>query len=706
MQLGHGLRYWGYGVFLTDHGKNGTFRMNETDILTASELDGWLDTLQGKITGKIIVIYDACNAGSFLPVLAAPDRIVISSTEENEDAWFISQGSVSFSSFFWTDVFSGKCIADAFERAAAALNAAVPLQNPLLDGNGNGTGNEQPDYDAAADVQIANAADYHQDAPVFTAFSAEISPDDANAALLSAEVTDPDGLSRVWTVIHPPDFDPGENSTVLEMPTVELLPAGGDRFEGRFEGIASGGNYSVLYYARDRQGGVSAAGPETLSSGDSLRRRAVIVAGNAGADLLDEVNANADLAIDALVFQGYSENDILRLSSDAALTDLRNAVTAWGADNAKDIVIYMTGKGTAAGFQLADAVLSPAVLDGWIDTLQQKIPEKVSLIFDFAYSDLFLPVLSGNERIIITSGSGLRTSFSAFFWKNIYSGMSAGRAFSQAGDAIKTMSGGAALPLMDDNGNGIASERSDGQIANAYYIGAGIRLASDQPVANAPASEALTVTGTESVTISAEGISSASEISSVWAVITPPGYGTLQQTGEPAAVTLSPDGNGCYAVSYADFPYFGDYPVTVYAEDAQGAVSAVRETVIHRTDGPDIYENDSTVTSANAIVVNDTAQHHSLHTASDLDYLRFYGISGKVYSFTLSNTGGCGVRVQISDGTVKQINANGNAEWSWPCPADGIYSVKISTGEGETWTSDASYRIQINHGRHVCGICA
>ncbi|MGE0083228.1 MAG: PKD domain-containing protein, partial [Desulfococcaceae bacterium] len=367
----------------------------------------------------------------------------------------------------------------------------------------------------------------------------------------------------------------------------------------------------------------------------------------------------------------------------------------------KDIVIYLIGKGNAGGFQLADTVLSPEILDIWIDTLQQKIPGKVILICDFAYSDLFLPKLSGENRIAITSGSDVNTPFSTFFWKNVYSGLSAGMAFSQAADAVKTVSGGAAVPLLDDNGNGIANERTDGQIADDYFIGAGIRLTSDQPLADSLPSAAVNVTGGESVTIAADGISSATEISRVWAVITPPGYGTLHQNSEPVTIPLSDEGNGHYAASYADFSYFGDYRVAVYAEDSQNAedsqkaVSIVKETVIHRTDGPDIYENDNTVTSAKDIVISDTAQHHSLHTATDADYMRFYGISGMNYSFSVSNTGNCGVSSEISDGTVKQIRADENAEWSWTCPRDGIYHVKIAVEDGETWTADASYRIQI-----------
>jgi len=63
-------------LYLADHGNVGSFGMNAEENLQASDLDSWLDYLQGRIPspGTITVIIDACNSGSFLPYLTPPLR--------------------------------------------------------------------------------------------------------------------------------------------------------------------------------------------------------------------------------------------------------------------------------------------------------------------------------------------------------------------------------------------------------------------------------------------------------------------------------------------------------------------------------------------------------------------------------------------------------------------------------------------------------
>ncbi|MCP4345853.1 MAG: hypothetical protein GY795_10045 [Desulfobacterales bacterium] len=99
-------------LYITDHGDEGTFRLNENEILSVSDLDTWLDQVQEHITGKVYIIYDACHSGSFLK-LDPPEnrkRIIITSASSEENAYFISQGAIPFSNFFWTHIFNGKDI--------------------------------------------------------------------------------------------------------------------------------------------------------------------------------------------------------------------------------------------------------------------------------------------------------------------------------------------------------------------------------------------------------------------------------------------------------------------------------------------------------------------------------------------------------------------------------------------------------------------
>ncbi len=90
-------------IYLVDHGGMGSFRMSATETLTADDLAGWLATLQDKdnpngMHGQVVVVYDACESGSFLSALAptaSEDRIVITSTSIGESAHFVTQGSIS-----------------------------------------------------------------------------------------------------------------------------------------------------------------------------------------------------------------------------------------------------------------------------------------------------------------------------------------------------------------------------------------------------------------------------------------------------------------------------------------------------------------------------------------------------------------------------------------------------------------------------------
>jgi hypothetical protein len=109
-------------IYFVDHGSTGTFGVNkEGQVLSATVLNQWLDKIQKDIPGKLIVVMEFCYSGSFIPYISKPsknrERIVITSTSDNETAQFLSNGIISFSSFFWRSIFNGKDILQAFETA-------------------------------------------------------------------------------------------------------------------------------------------------------------------------------------------------------------------------------------------------------------------------------------------------------------------------------------------------------------------------------------------------------------------------------------------------------------------------------------------------------------------------------------------------------------------------------------------------------------
>ena len=80
----------------------------------------------------------------------------MTSTNPDETAKFVTQGSISFSSYFWTHIFNGVNIMDAFDLTNEALGISFNDQHPLVDANGNGVGNETEDYDLISNLYIGN----------------------------------------------------------------------------------------------------------------------------------------------------------------------------------------------------------------------------------------------------------------------------------------------------------------------------------------------------------------------------------------------------------------------------------------------------------------------------------------------------------------------------------------------------------------------
>jgi streptogramin lyase len=323
--LGQALTEWAAGaesviVYLVDHGGDETFRMSGTETLSAAQLDGWLAQLQGTLSGDLTVVYDACQSGSFVSRLAGPGRTVITSTSPGESAYFVSQGSLSFSNQFWTHVFNGERLQDAYSLARGSTTATFPDQNPLLDANGNGVANEPADFDALGNTFIGNGTEDFGSRPEIASVSAPRNIVDTSTATLVANgVTDADGIARVYAVVRNPGYTaPAPNTPITELPQVDFQPVGGDRYEVTYDRFNEEGTYQLTVYATDAQGNSAVPKVAEVTVGNPLRRKAVIIAAGETADgLWPAIEVNAELAYEALKQQGYTDADIEYLSASA-----------------------------------------------------------------------------------------------------------------------------------------------------------------------------------------------------------------------------------------------------------------------------------------------------------------------------------------------------------------------------------------------------
>ena len=615
--LEHAITEWAAGaddvvIYLTDHGGKGTFRLSDREILSSTDLCRWLESLEKSIRGRLIVVYDACESGSFLSALASSSgkRIVITSTSPGEEAYFVNSGSVSFSNFFWTHIFNGLDLFNAFSLANKAMRFTTGNQHPLLDADGNGKGNQAADYQMVRRLFIGNGTSSFNEGPAIASVSPAQVISGTGTALIYAEgVTDPDGAARVWATIRPPNFTPpASGNPVSVLPTLDLTWKEANRYEGTYAGFTISGAYRLALYAMDRSGNISAPKLTTVTVDSPLTRKAIIVAGGSPEDALWlAIEKNVSMTYEALLYQGYTDDTITFMSPVgirgvdqlATFDNLEHAVMSWAGQSTQDLVLYLVGNGGAGTFRInAQETLSADDLKGWLDALQAGITGKVTVVYDAPQSGSFLPALAptkGRERILIAStgangracfAAGGEVAFSRFFWNGVAKGANVREAFLQAKKSI-----GFACPKqtagLDDNGNGKVNEPLDGILARQVTIGSGIVVAGDPPVIG-KVSPLQTLNGSSSATIWAKNVTTTGTLSKVWAVITPPGYGAAGSgaiTDLPALV-LTRKGAGHYAAAYGGFSTPGTYRITVYASDKKGNTSLPKTTRVRRVSSP------------------------------------------------------------------------------------------------------------------------
>lgn len=248
-------------LYLTDHGGSGTFQLNGTrspvEMVTAEQLDQWLDGLQATVPGRVVVVYDACRSGSFLPLLCPPEgkeRIVVTSSLADEKAWQIQNGVLSFSYQFWASVFLNARLYDSF---VVGRNMMERDQTALIDANGNGIGNEKEDKTLAADVVIGRGRIAASTPPLIGSLPDEqVLSGETTAVLWAGDVVSLNPITGVTAYIVPPGFDQGSpDDPVTEVPAVALTDPDGDGvYEGTWDGFQVQGTYRVTVFARDEEG--------------------------------------------------------------------------------------------------------------------------------------------------------------------------------------------------------------------------------------------------------------------------------------------------------------------------------------------------------------------------------------------------------------------------------------------------------------------
>ncbi|SLM29355.1 putative Peptidylamidoglycolate lyase [Desulfamplus magnetovallimortis] len=387
-------------IYFVDHGGDLTFSLDGTTNLVAESLDQWLDTYESGSSGKSTLVYDACQSGSFISKMT-PDstgsRTVITSAGQDEYAYFVSAGTISFSEYFWSSIFNGNNLATSFRQASGGITLLDLSQTPELDANGNSISNEDEDYTFCLALDSVFSGKNGQgtansssgDIPVIGDADTVTLVDKSGQAIIKASgVFDNDGIERVWATIIPPDYIPSDpDIPVTDLPEIELLPvltdidstSGGSQdratvytsgsnqgsgtgytsgsWQALYNGFTKSGIYRVTIYARDVKG--NSAVPVTaafVTDTESLPKALVVTTDSDNPSRTSIYKSLGDQAENALMVQGFSQDRIYSMHAPS-YSDLTSAITSWASDT-HDLIIFIVGDGTASGVNLNSSLQS------------------------------------------------------------------------------------------------------------------------------------------------------------------------------------------------------------------------------------------------------------------------------------------------------------------------------------------------------------
>jgi hypothetical protein len=251
-------------VYLMDHGFIDKFCVNgcgDAGKVTPADLDGWLRALETDTgANEISVIIEACQSGSFLDrangdvanSLSKEDRVIITSTGRENNAYASAQGAYFSDSFF-------SCVADSnnlkvcFDQGVLAVQATGVDQTPWLDDNGDGLSNTG-DGTVAQSRLVTHF--FSSTRPQIT--SATVDRQNIDGVLTAFVEEGAEEIEIVWAAVYPPSFqEPADVTINLNVPTVRLErdANNGKRYTFNYiNGFLEDGDYRVVFYAQDRLG--------------------------------------------------------------------------------------------------------------------------------------------------------------------------------------------------------------------------------------------------------------------------------------------------------------------------------------------------------------------------------------------------------------------------------------------------------------------
>src|SRR5208337_3010619 len=227
-------------LIMFDHGNDNVFSVsnpgNPDDVVYASDLANWLNTLESATGASTYIVLSACHSGSFIDELSKSGSVIITSTNQTECGWFsgVPPYNEFFLDSFWPRIKMGDSLLDAFNPASEYADSIVPSSfgplpyHPLLDDDGDGVGHgwdtppssgvlpHDGDGYLAENIYVGDSVwVYPQMDSVVAAQFYAWPPTPNQTVTLWADVDNDSALLGVTAWMLPPDWVPPTPSNVL-----------------------------------------------------------------------------------------------------------------------------------------------------------------------------------------------------------------------------------------------------------------------------------------------------------------------------------------------------------------------------------------------------------------------------------------------------------------------------------------------------------
>jgi ligand-binding sensor domain-containing protein len=261
-------------LFFIDHGGEGKVQLAKNTNMSAEEFKIILDDYQQTTGNQVVLLLEACYSGSFLPILAAPNRAIISSSKANELAYF--EDEKGFSRFFTQNMLRGMDFLEAFDysvqlqgsmlakidkRLAGSAEYIETTQTPQCDDNGDGVYDKTSDGLWLKQLKINGNIKTADFTLAIESLSTSSPLKVGEPFSLKTKASTASGkVKRVWAVIRPPRINlvlDSNGTPILAYPTQELSQTDDeDVWTGTWNQAVYNGEYEISFYAKDNESNI------------------------------------------------------------------------------------------------------------------------------------------------------------------------------------------------------------------------------------------------------------------------------------------------------------------------------------------------------------------------------------------------------------------------------------------------------------------